>query len=406
MNNGRKTLSRWPLILALGLLALAMATLLWLRGRLIAGQESLIEGTVRRFEATAVLGRPESNAIVFQDIETLAIASKSDFVQELFVTKVIRESGEVTVVPYYMDLTNPGWRQSREWIRLPIGEDPTGYLYIQTDNTTLNAVTASIVLLGLLLAGGLAILLLRQRGKEAQVNRLLIELQERKAQVLQLERLALAGQLSANVFHDIKKPVLNIKHEVADALDDERLNREEVLRLISEQTELFLQMLRDLGMEAFVSASSEETEWCDLEEAVEQSLRLVQYERGDISTDVEFEDGKEFLIKGLPYRFVQLFSNLFLNAYQAMGDTGTLRVRGSMTEKALSIIIEDSGPGIPEEKRLEIFSPFVTTRSDSGGSGLGLYITRTIIEDHGGSIIVEKGELGGARFCITLPAAS
>ncbi len=419
----------WPLLLAMGMLLGAAGTLLWLRGRLVAGQQSVLDGTVRRFEATGVLGRPESDSVIFGEIERLAAASENELIRSLRVVKRAADGRELTLVPFYVDLTEPRWRDAPGWIRLPVGAEPAGYLYVRIDRSTIHAVNAAIMLLGLLLVGGLGALLARQRGKEAQVNRLQSELEQRKVQVIQLERLALAGQLSANVFHDIKKPVLNIKHEVDDALDGTGQPIEEVLRSVRAQTDLFLQMLRELGMEAFVNAAAENREWCDLAEAVDRSLRLVGYERGNVQTQVHFPPDREFLIEGIPHRFVQLFSNLFLNAFQAMGHGGTLRVRGmeneewGMADKGstgilpvsrqptdgdwLVIDVEDSGPGIPEEKRAEVFSPFVTGRAASGGSGLGLYICRTIVEDLGGTITVDKSEeMGGARFRVRLPAAS
>lgn len=405
MSASSQTVSRWPLLLALAMLLAAFGTLLWLRARLQESQQDVLDGTVRRFEATGVLGRPESNAILFEEVETLAAASQSDIIHRLYVTKLLLDGEEVTVLPFYAGLTDPDWRNDGNWMRLPVGEEPAGYLYIQADNSGLRAVTIGITLLGAILAAGLGALLIRTRGKEVQVSRLQSELEDRKVQILQLERLALAGQLSANIFHDIKKPVLNIKHEVTDALDEETPAAAEVLRSVKAQTGLFLQMLRELGMEAFVNASPQEHEWCDLQEAVEKSLRLVQYERGAVDVETGFAPGTEFLIQGFPHRLVQLFSNLFLNTYQIMDGSGKLRIDGRLEKNNFIITIEDSGPGIPPSRREQIFAPFATTRAQFGGSGLGLFICKTIVEDLNGTITVSQSpKLGGAQFTITLPA--
>ncbi len=400
----KRGVSFWPMALAGFMLVAALATLLLLRNRIVQGQTTMINDTVRQFEATEVLGRRESNSLVFSSLETLASASENGIIRRIYATKILGDGREVTVLPFESDLVEPNWRDLADWRRFAIGPEPVGYIYIDMENSIVRAINVAIGLLATILAGGLGILIQRTRGKEAQVGILQGELEERKAQVIRLERLALAGQLSANVFHDIKKPVLNIKHEITDALEAEEEPSLDIYREIRDQTELFLQMLRDLGMEGFVNAGSEEKEWCDLEEIVDRSLRLVKYEQGAIETSFDFTGGDQFLIEGEQYRLIQLFSNLFLNAFQAMGDTGTLKVTGNREGKTIRVLVEDSGPGIPPEKREQVFNPFVTGRADKGGSGLGLYISKTIIKDLGGRVDIDKSEdLGGARFLIEFP---
>lgn len=396
--------SRWPLVLGLVLLGAALGSALWLRSQLVEGQRAQLEGTVRRFEATRVLGRPESPALNFRDLETLAEASENNLIQRIYVVKRTERGAELIVHPFHAGLTNPDWRREIDWLRLPVGPGPEGYLYVQVNASTLNAVDAVLVSLALVLVGGLGVLLLRQRGSEVQISRMSDELAQRQAQVVHLEKLALAGQLSANIFHDIKKPVLNIKHEVEDAVDGVGPTPEQALRVVQEQTELFLEMLREVGMESFVNATGTEREWCDLEETVDRSLKLVRYEQGDVQVGVCFHGDEAFLIEAVPHRLVQIFSNLFLNAFQAMDGTGRLLVRGEQRHGRLIVAVEDSGPGIAQERREELFSPFATTRASEGGSGLGLYITRTLVEEIGGTVSVGRSEeLGGAAFSLNFP---
>jgi signal transduction histidine kinase len=405
MNRARRQFARWPLILAVALLGAALGAALWLRSTLVEGQDSVLEGTARRFTATKVLGRPEMRTLDFSALETLAEASENSFIRRIHVTKRTELGAELTVHPFFIGLTNPNWKSETNWLVLPVGEEePVGFLYVDIDNSRIRAVNAVLAVLGTLLAGGLGILILQQRGQEVKIVRMSDELEARKAQVIHLEKLALAGQLSANIFHDIKKPVLNIKHEVTDALDGVGTAPEQALKIVQEQTELFLQMLREVGMESFVNATRDEREWCDLAETIRRSENLVRYEQEDVKFVAEVSSGEDCLIHAVPYRLVQLFSNLFLNAYQAMGGNGELRVSVQRIDGAFSIEVHDSGPGIPKDLREELFSPFVTTRAGSGGSGLGLYICRTIVEDLGGSIeIRDSNKLGGACFLISLP---
>jgi signal transduction histidine kinase len=102
------------------------------------------------------------------------------------------------------------------------------------------------------------------------------------------------------------------------------------------------------------------------------------------------------------------FSNLVQNAYEAMGDKGgKLRVEASKSSwndlPGVELRIQDSGPGVPEELREQIFNPFVTTKKT--GVGLGLSIVSKIIDEHHGSIRLEGSPNTGARFVIFLPAA-
>jgi len=111
------------------------------------------------------------------------------------------------------------------------------------------------------------------------------------------------------------------------------------------------------------------------------------------------------LVRALPTRLMQVFSNLFLNAYQAMHGNGcliiTLRQDQEQQESSAVVEVLDTGPGIRTEHTSHVFEPFFTT--GKGGSGLGLYICKTIIEDLGGSIsfsVHPKGEHSSGLFSL------
>jgi signal transduction histidine kinase len=104
--------------------------------------------------------------------------------------------------------------------------------------------------------------------------------------------------------------------------------------------------------------------------------------------------------------FEQVFLNLFLNAVQSMPDGGDLTVKTSLREGEKPVIqveVRDTGGGIPEEIREKIFSPFYTTRTR--GTGLGLPISRKILEQHGGRIAFRSEEGKGTVFLVDIPAA-
>ena len=224
------------------------------------------------------------------------------------------------------------------------------------------------------------------------------ELQQKKRELIQLEQLALAGRLSAGLLHDLKKPVIHIREECTEP------STKDPLPDIREQSELFLSMLHDSGLEGFARRRSTQPECCDVIDLMERSLRLVEYERADVEVRLQVEGDVPF-VWALPTRLMQVFSNLILNAYQAMHGHGVLTVEihpeeGSDGNRAV-VVVRDTGPGIPPGDRAQVFEPFYTTGRE--GSGLGLYIIRTILEDLGGDIQIGESEEGGALFRVALP---
>ncbi|MBX3728478.1 MAG: HAMP domain-containing histidine kinase [Candidatus Sumerlaeia bacterium] len=405
----RRAPARWPLFLALVLSLVALATLFWLRGRLVREERAALSSLVRVFERGNLLGRPENAAIRFSVIESTAESyQESDLIARLFVAKRLLDGREVLVHPFWYALDNDAWQQEvAGWERLPVGsaDNPAGALYVKLARGNREAVDRTILLFVLFLVLCLGLLVFRQRGKELELNRTVSELERRRAEVIRLERLALAGQLSANIFHDIKKPILNIKHEADDLLAPGTLDPpvRDAVAAMKEQTDLFLRILRELGFEQFVRAEGDSDEYCDVADSLERAVALVRYEQGDVIVERDLPATPPPLVLAPPYRLVQLFSNLVLNAYQAMGGKGLLRLRLLVGEKTIEVHVEDNGPGIAPGIRDTIFEPFASTRADAGGSGLGLYICAQILSDLGGSIRVEDADPRGTRFVITLP---
>ena len=94
--------------------------------------------------------------------------------------------------------------------------------------------------------------------------------------------------------------------------------------------------------------------------------------------------------------------NVVLNAFQAMPDGGTLTIKTEPAEGMLSIIISDTGKGIPEDELPKIFEPFYTTKRN--GLGLGLAMTKRVVEEHGGKVNIHSIAGDGSTVVITLPA--
>ncbi|RUM92705.1 MAG: hypothetical protein DSZ23_00605 [Thermodesulfatator sp.] len=123
-----------------------------------------------------------------------------------------------------------------------------------------------------------------------------------------------------------------------------------------------------------------------------------------VNTRFDFEENLPHLV-GDRGQLEQVVLNLMMNAAEAMEGSGELMIttRSSKKPASVRLVVEDSGPGIPEESRLKIFEPFYTTKRSGQGTGLGLSITHGIVQRHGGRISVDISDLGGAMFTVSLP---
>jgi two-component system NtrC family sensor kinase len=100
----------------------------------------------------------------------------------------------------------------------------------------------------------------------------------------------------------------------------------------------------------------------------------------------------------------QVLVNLLVNAVQAMPDGGDIRITASLDEEYLTLLVSDSGGGIPEAIRDRIFVPFYTTKNEEG-TGLGLALSKSLIEQHGGRLELLRSDGTGSVFSIRLPRA-
>ncbi|TGN06930.1 sensor histidine kinase [Leptospira ilyithenensis] len=146
----------------------------------------------------------------------------------------------------------------------------------------------------------------------------------------------------------------------------------------------------------------EEKRIFDLVESIETVLTIYQYKmKNKVSLKKTFLYNANVL--GWPEEIVQVWTNIILNALQAMNDKGNLILMTQKKEETtIEIRIRDNGPGIPIEIQKKVFDPFFTTKNPGEGSGLGLDLTKSIVEKHGGTIRLESEE-GKTEFIINLP---
>jgi two-component system sensor histidine kinase HydH len=224
--------------------------------------------------------------------------------------------------------------------------------------------------------------------------------------VLRADQLAAVGQVAAGVAHELRNPLTSVKMLVqagleagqADGLPPEDLAiiEHEVRRM-----ETCIQTFLD-----FARPPVSERRRCDLVPVVRRSLALaeVRARRQGVELSVDLPPGPlELNIDSAQVQ--QVLLNLLLNALDALPQGGTVRVEvrpATPEEPAVGVRIRDTGPGIAPRIRERLFEPFVSSKET--GLGLGLSISRRLVEAHGGTIRGENTPGGGALFAFTLPA--
>jgi signal transduction histidine kinase len=212
--------------------------------------------------------------------------------------------------------------------------------------------------------------------------------------------------LAASVAHEIRNPLVSVR--TFAQLLPERLQDEEFCTSFRElalaEIDRISLLVNDLL--AFARPGAPEIHAADINDILDQIRRLVDGEtkKRSIEFRVDF-DGALPSLAVEEARIKQVFLNVVLNALHACSAGGavTLATRAVTQGKSayFQVEIRDSGPGIPPEDIGRIFDPFFTTKA--GGSGLGLFIARRIVQDHGGFIDVESAPGSGAVFFVNFP---
>ncbi len=223
------------------------------------------------------------------------------------------------------------------------------------------------------------------------------------------EQLRVAGDLAAGLTHELKNSLAGIKISVEVLLDELSLSDEDrnvLVGMIHEIRRIEL-LMRDLlnfarpsrPQYAFVNINT------ILDTAMTFSLRNVSASADGSSLITSVKDFDEHLPRTMadPMQLQQVFMNLLINAVECMPGGGSIMVKTAYDAPGdrIYITISDTGKGVDEELINRIFEPFFTTKPK--GTGLGLPITRRLIEQHGGIMRLENNSYGGATFSIVLP---
>jgi two-component system, NtrC family, nitrogen regulation sensor histidine kinase NtrY len=237
------------------------------------------------------------------------------------------------------------------------------------------------------------------------------ELRTSRERLVQAERVAAWREMARRLAHELKNPIFPIQLSIETlrrALDQNGAqDAQRFQSLFRESSDTILDELRSLRaiveeFSQFARMPPPRLAPTDLRELVERVLALYRARAASVRIETGLADGlppvpadRDLLARAL--------GNLVANALEAMPDGGTLSVKTRAVVEGVALEVSDTGPGLTEEQRTRLFTPYYTTKK--GGTGLGLAIVQGIVSDHGGRIQVESAPGAGTTFTLVLPAA-
>jgi PAS domain S-box-containing protein len=217
--------------------------------------------------------------------------------------------------------------------------------------------------------------------------------------LIENEKLKVAGQLAAGVAHEIKNPLTSIKGFIQLMKADTVLNKQ-YLEIVEGE----IQRLESISSELLVLAKPQkyEIELHDLMILVKEVILLLEAEACQKSIQFQLiSDNQSFMILCDRHKVKQVLINIVKNGIEAMNRPGSITVRLFKDSNDVQVTITDEGCGIPEEYLEKLGNPFFSTKSK--GNGLGLMVCQKIISEHNGHILVESKQNVGTTFKINIP---
>lgn len=234
------------------------------------------------------------------------------------------------------------------------------------------------------------------------------QLKSAQQQLIKAEKMASLGVLAAGIGHEINNPLNFIKHgasslqiKLKKSEGIEHAEFDEYFYAIDEGVKRATDIVQSLSH--FSRTGDKLDEKCDMHEILKNCIAIVQARLRDktIKLTTAFHANNP-VISGNDGKLHQVFTNLLVNAEQAITEKGEITISTESNGQELLIKVEDTGEGIPEEIMNRISDPFFTTKDPGDGTGLGLFISYQIIDEHEGKIEV-KSEVGqGTAFSVSL----
>jgi len=236
----------------------------------------------------------------------------------------------------------------------------------------------------------------------AELREYVKQVEESQRALLQAEKMAAAGRLSASIAHEINNPLQSVQNclHLAGREDLPEEQRMEYFELA--KTELNRLMSTVQRMLDFYRPGAITPNEVDLRGILQHVINLMskQFEKEDILVQVDVPDNLPVVV-AVDSQIQQVLINLLLNSLDAMPDGGEIQIRARAAKGGVEIFVQDSGSGIPDERLPHIYEPFFSTKD--GGTGLGLTVSYNIITAHGGTLELASNNGPGACFRVYLP---
>ena len=220
--------------------------------------------------------------------------------------------------------------------------------------------------------------------------------------LLRAEKMAAAGRLTASIAHEVNNPLQSVQNclHLAGREDLPAEKRQEYFDLARKELDRLMKTTQ--RMLDFYRPGSSKVEQVDILELLQHVLNLTAQQLAQRQIEVQTDLPPSLpAIYAVSSQIQQIFFNLILNSLDAMPAGGMLEVRARERNRGIEITFQDTGPGIPENKRNDIFEPFFSTKE--GGTGLGLTVSYNIVTAHGGTLDLVNGNKPGACFRLFLP---
>ncbi len=237
-------------------------------------------------------------------------------------------------------------------------------------------------------------------------NAMATDLRESRGRLVRSERIAAWREIAQRIAHEIKNPLTPIQlavettrraHREKHAAFDEIF--EESAQAILEEVDSLKRLVREFS--EFARMPEPRLEPADLNDVVRSALRLFSGLPAGVALRTELADGLPPIDVDRE-QMSRAVLNLVANAADAVGERGSIVVRTGRTNDGVELTVDDDGPGIPDDARERLFTPYFTTKAH--GTGLGLAIVHRIVAEHGAEIGVESRPGEGACFAIRIPS--
>jgi signal transduction histidine kinase/HAMP domain-containing protein len=232
---------------------------------------------------------------------------------------------------------------------------------------------------------------------KAQMN----ELKETQEQLVHAAKLAAIGEVVSNVAHELNNPLTSIMgyaELIKEETDINNIMKDiDIIEKEARRSGNIIHELLEFSRKRPLAIAK-----IDLNVLIDETISLVTSKLKDTRIKMIKEYSELPLIMGDPNQLKQVFLNIFNNAMDAIsGNEGEIKITTTRKNKNVIVEVYDNGQGIPDDVRKRIFEPFFTTKKDKG-TGIGLSITRKIVQNHKGKIDITSKEGGWTKFAVTL----